>query len=391
MLLGEYMKISKRSKQIEHSLSRELFNRAKQYDNVIDLTLGDPDLLPDLGIQEAACEAIRKGYTKYSANAGMIELRKAIAESTKKEYNISVSPNDELVVTVGGMEALFLSLSCLIDDGDEVIVFAPYYVNYIQMIRMCGGTPVIIETEESRGFQFSKEQLQNAITNKTSVMIINSPCNPTGHVISSEGLDYLAEVAIENDITIISDEVYRTLIYDDCTHDSIIIRTGMKERTVLVDSMSKRFSMTGYRLGYAIAPKDLIAEMTKMQENVAACAPLPSQHAGIYAYTSLLDNNCIRDEFAKRRDYIFPALNNISGLSCLKPEGTFYLFVNISDSGLNCLDFAYRLLEEQQVAVVPGITYGEKYTDYIRIAYTVNVDKLKEAVNRIEMFMSQFN
>lgn len=384
------MKISKRSQAVEHSLSRELFNRAKEYNNVIDLTLGDPDLKPNKGVQEAACAAIRNGQTNYSANAGLYLLRKAIADCVEKEYSISVNPSSEVIATVGGMEALFLSLSCLIDEGDEVIVFAPYYVNYIQMIRMCGGIPVIVETEETNGFQFTKEQLDNSITDKTIAIILNSPCNPTGQTVSPDNLDYIAKVANNKDITIISDEVYRTLIYDNYYHDSIITREGLKKRTVLIDSMSKRFSMTGYRLGYAIAPKELIENMTKMQENVAACAPLPSQYAGIFAYSELLEDDSVLKEFSVRRNYMLNAINSIDGLSCLETRATFYLFVNISKTGMNCLDFANKLLEEQQVAVVPGITYGRKYIDYVRIAYTVNVDRLIEAVYRIKEFMKHF-
>lgn len=384
------MKLSKKGKAIEPSLTRKLFNLAKQYDDVIDLTLGDPDVIPNEIIREAAISAITKGSTRYSANAGLIELRKSIADSFSKEYGFSINPESEIVATVGGMEALYLALSCLIDDGDEVIVIAPYYVNYIEMIKLCGGTPVVVYTDEKDGFQCNAEQIEKEITDKTIAIIVNTPCNPTGMVLSRASLNAIAELAKKYDLSVVSDEVYKTLIYDEKKHESILSIEGMRERTVLVDSLSKRFSMTGYRLGYAVAPSELISCMTKMQENVAACAPLPSQYAGIAAYTLCDEDTSLRDTFEKRRDYLADAINKIDGLHCNVPQGAFYLFVNIASTGLDCLSFAYRLLEEEQVAVVPGKCYGKKYDNYIRIAYTLDIQRLKDAVIRIKRFMRQF-
>lgn len=381
------MKFAKRAQTIEHSLTRELFDKAKNYDNVIDLTLGDPDILPSEKIRKAACDAVIKGQTRYSANAGLPELREAICRCMKKEYQVSFEPNSEVIVTVGGMEALYLSLACILDEGDEVIIQAPYYVNYVQMVRMCGGVPVIINTAEESGFAFTEEQLKNAITDRTAAIIINSPCNPTGVVLGAEILDKIAEIARQNNLFVISDEVYRTLLYDGCRYESIITRPGMKDHTILIDSFSKRFAMTGYRVGYAAASADMVANMAKMQENVAACAPLPSQYAAIAAYNECVEDSFVYETFAKRHEYMVQAINSIEGLYCRRPEGAFYLFVNISSTSLDCVEFAYKLLEAEQVAVVPGISYGSEYHNYIRIAYTRDLEQLKAAAARITRFM----
>ena len=294
-----------------------------------------------------------------------------------------------MILTVGGMEGLFLSLNCIIDDGDEVIVPAPYYVNYIQMIRMCGGVPIVVNTTEESGFCITAKQIEDAITEKTVAIIINTPCNPTGEVIDKQTLEEIAQIAQKFDLTVISDEVYRTLIFDDVQHNSILSCPNMKERTVVIDSLSKRFAMTGYRIGYAVGPQELIANMIKMQENVAACAPLPSQHAAIAAYLECAEDTSLCEEFEKRRNFIFESINKIEGLSCRKPAATFYLFVNIEQTGMNSIDFAYRLLESKQVAVVPGITYGQAFDHYIRIAFTLDIEVMKIGVERIRAFMNE--
>lgn len=381
------MKISKCAQAIELSLTRHLFNMAKEYDNVIDLTLGDPDIPPSETIRKAASDAVMAGKTRYSANAGLLSFREVIAESFKKEYGLAVEPSKNVMVTVGGMEALYLSLASIVDAGDEVVIFAPYYVNYRQMVRMCGGVPVVVNTLEEEGYAIKEEALRNAITDKTVALIINTPCNPTGAVLDKSSLEAVAKLAIEYDLTVISDEVYKNLIYDDKQHCSIINISGMEKRTLVIDSLSKRFAMTGYRVGFAVGYEEIIANMTKLQENIAACAPLPSQHAGIAAFLNCADDSFIVDEFEERRNYMYEAINSIDGLSCIKPAATFYLFVNIDKLGLDSKSFAYQLLEKEQVAVVPGITYGENYDNYFRIAYTMKIDVLEKAVIRIRRFV----
>lgn len=383
------MKISRTANAVKPSLTRKLYDLAKQYDDTIDLTLGDPDISPNVVIKEAACEAIMSGKTRYSANAGLLSLREVLARQFEKEYGLSVDPTRNLIVTIGGMEALFLALQCLIDTGDEVIVPAPYYVNYVQMVRMCGGVPIIINTTEESGFLVSAEQIEQAITSKTVAIILNTPSNPTGQLIDGSTLDKIAKVVVKNDLAVISDEVYKTLIFDDRKHESIVTRPGMEERTIVVDSLSKRFAMTGYRIGYAFAPQDMIESMTKLQENVAACAPLPSQYAAISAYLKCSDDEGGRDLFGARCKYMYEAVKEIPQLSCTKPAATFYLFVNIEKTGLDSFTFAQRLLEKQHVAVAPGITYGEAYDGYIRIACTLDIVELEKAVERLQRFVAE--
>ena len=385
------MKLSKRASQLETSPTRKLYDMAKQYNDVINLTLGDPDIHPCWEIKKAACDAIMDGKTRYSSNAGLIELRKIICDNFQDEYGVNVRPEDNVIVTVGGMEALYLTFTALLGSEDEIIVLAPYYVNYVQMIKLCGGTPVVINAFANTGFRHSIVEIKEAITEKTVAIVLNSPSNPTGVELDSSLLDDIAEIAIEHDLVVISDEVYRTILYDNKAHDSIIKRPHMQERTVLIDSVSKRFAMTGYRLGYAMAPKNIIESMVRLQENVCACAPLPSQYAAICAYKEHRNDKEICKIYEKRRDYLIRAISNIEKIKCVKPDGTFYLFINISETGMDCTEFAYKLLKQEHVAVVPGVAYGEAYSEYIRIAYTLEISGLREAVRRLKYFIEHTN
>lgn len=382
------MKISKVTNSIETSLTRHLFNMAKNYDDVIDLTLGDPDVPPLKEIKSAACDSIMQDKLRYSANAGLLSLRECIAKNYKKETGLEIDSAKNVAVTVGGMEGLYLALKAMIDPGDEVIILAPYYVNYKQMISLCGGVPVVVETFQENGFIPKIEDIERKITDRTIGIIVNSPCNPTGAVIPFSVLSGIAKLTKKYDLAVISDEVYCKLVYDeDIEHISIATIPGMSKRTIVIDSLSKRQAMTGYRVGFAIASEDIITAMVKLQENIAACVPVSSQYAAITAFEKCADDSSLRDEFRRRRDFIYPAINSIDGLQCEKPHATFYLFVNVNGTGLNGLDFAYKLLEEEHVAVVPGITYGDSYGDYIRIAYTMNIEKLELAVTRIVRFI----
>lgn len=381
------MKIANRSKQIVSSLTRALFNETKKYNGVIDLTLGDPDFDTPKNIKEAGVKAILNNKTHYSENAGLIEARKAVCEHIKEIWDIDAS-TENVAITVGGMEALYLALLSIVDPGDEVIIFAPYYVNYFQMIAMCGGTPVIVDGYDSKkGISIEKELLEDKITEKTVAIIINSPNNPTGGVIPKESLRAIAELSQKYDIAVISDEVYRVLTYDGNKHESILQFDEAKKRTILIDSLSKEFCMTGWRIGYAYGPSDIIASMVKLQENVAACASVPAQYALISAYRSNISNKAIVDEFCKRRDQLCESLSRFKGIKYQKPQGTFYLFVDISDLNMSGEEFAYRLLREKHVAVVPGKAYGDSYDKYIRIAFTKDIKVLEEAAERIGEFI----
>ncbi len=382
------MRLSEITNAVEPSLTRQLFNMAKQYNDVIDLTLGDPDIIPNEKIRKAASEAIVNGQTRYSANAGLIEVRNEVAALFSKEYGINVQGNENVIMTVGGMEGLYLAIASIVNPGDEIIIHAPYYVNYVQMIKMCGGVPVIIETSEENKFAFSIQDVVNAISEKTVAIVLNTPSNPTGQLLSSELLDDIARLAIEKDLYVISDEVYRTLIFEG-KHDSVITREGMIERTIVVDSFSKRFAMTGYRIGYSVGPTEWIESMVKMQENVAACAPLPSQYAAIAAIKECSEDTSLCEIFKERTQIFASQINeNEDGyIHCLPPVATFYLFINIEKTGLNSLDFAYKLLEEEHIAVAPGISYGKAYDKYVRVACTLDKEILSKAAVKINRFV----
>ncbi len=383
------MKISKMAAGIQKSLTRQLFDKAKQYDNVIDFTLGDPDYPTPKVIRDAGCGAIQAGATKYSANAGLLQLRSTLSERIRSDTGVRYDPDSEIIVTVGAMEALYLSLCCMIDPGDEVIIPAPYWVNYCHMVQMCGGQPVLVYANEEDDFIVNIDEIENAVTEKTAAIILNSPNNPTGTIYDRNSLKRLCDLAKRHDFTIIWDECYKHIIYE-AEFVSILEFEGMKDRAVVINSCSKEFSMTGWRLGYAAAPKELVENMTKLQENIVACASLPSQYAAIEAFGhGIPEVEQMRKGFEHRRDTLVNGINDIDKLSCKLPKGTFYAFVNISKTGLGSIDFAYKLLEKKQVAVVPGVTYGDRYDSYIRIAYTMNEDKIVEGVKRIKEFTDE--
>ena len=376
---------------IKPSLTRTLFNMAKVYDDVIDFTLGDPDVPTHQKIKDAGCKAIQDSKTRYSQNAGLLELRNVISDYYIRKEGFEYDPISEIMVTVGAMEGLYLALLSITNPGDEYIIPAPYYVNYGQMVHMCGGIPVIVDKPSEEPLTFRIEDIEAAITPKTKAIIINTPSNPSGKIISWNKIEKLAELAKKHDLYVISDEVYKCLIYGENKFKSIVSIEGMRERTILTNSLSKEFCMTGWRIGYVLANKEIVANMTKLQENVCACAPLPSQYAAIEALSSKEDYSAnMKSIFSERRDALVSGINSIKGLSCTPPDATFYLMVDISKTGLKSFDFACKLLESVHVAVVPGVTYGQSCDNYVRIAFTKNVDVIKQGVERIATFMSQF-
>lgn len=387
------MKISDIASNMSPSPTRKLFDMAKQYTDTIDFTLGDPDVKTPIEIRNAGCNAIMEGKTRYSSNAGLIELRKAISKSILKRNNVEYSPQSEIIVTVGAMEAIYVSLLCLLNPGDEVIILEPYWINYRHMVLMCGGVPVIVDDFEDKDkFLINSEAIESKITNKTKAMIINSPNNPSGIVYNKEFIGKIAQIALKYDITVIADEVYRSLIYDDVEYTSILDFAGMKDHTVLVYSFSKEFAMTGWRIGYAAAPENLISAMTKLQENIVACAPLSSQHSLIDVLNDdEFNTNSILAEFAKRRNCVAQEMQTIPMLDMNLPDGTFYAFINVKKTGLSCTEFAYKLLEQEHVAVVPGNAYGECGNDYIRIAFTIETEQITEGFSRIRRFCQKLN
>ncbi|MBE6280814.1 MAG: pyridoxal phosphate-dependent aminotransferase [Bacteroides sp.] len=384
------MKVSEVSQQVQPSLTRKLFNLAKQYDNVIDFTLGDPDVQPHQDIKDAGCRAIQQGKTRYSQNAGLLELRQVITQYYKRKEGFEFDPLKEIIVTVGAMEGLYLALLSLLDPEDEVIIPAPYYVNYVQMVKMCHAVPVVVDNPNADALSFNVEDVEKSITPKTRAIIINTPSNPSGKIIPWEKIEQLAQIAKEHDLVVIADEVYKCLIYDQTLFKSIVSIEGMRERTILINSLSKEFCMTGWRIGYVIAPEEVVATMTKLQENVVACAPLPSQYAAIQALSG--EENYSRnmvDIFTKRRNVLVEGIQTIPLLKCTPPDATFYLMVDISATGMKSEEFAIELLKSVQVALVPGITYGVSCDNYVRIAFTLDEEKIREGIKRIASFVNQ--
>lgn len=376
---------------VQLSLVRSLFNEAKKYNDVIDFTLGDPDVQPHPAIKDAACAAIQQGKTRYSQNAGLIDLRKTISAYYERKEGFKFSPETEVMVTVGAMEGLYLALISMLNPSDEVIIPAPYYVNYTQMVRMCHAVPVIIDNPDRTNLSFDVSDIEKAITPKTRAIMINTPSNPSGRIIPQDKIAGIAELAKKYDLVVISDEVYKCLIYDNIPFRSIAAIEGMRERTILINSLSKEFCMTGYRIGYVLAPEEIIAAMTKLQENVCACAPLPSQYAAIKALSGEEDySKNMVDIFTERRNVLYEGLSKIEKFDVKAPEATFYMMVDISKTGMNSIDFCYAMLRAVHVAAVPGVTYGQCCNHYVRIAFTLDIEKIKEGVRRITEFVSSF-
>jgi aminotransferase len=382
------IKTSNISANIKTSLTRQLFNLAKQYDDVVDFTLGDPDVQTHQSIKDAACRAIQDGRTRYSQNAGLLALRETIHDYYMRKENLDYMADGETIVTVGAMEGLYLALLALLDPGDEVLIPAPYYVNYVQMCQMCNAVPVVIDNPDADGLTFNVEDIEAAITPRTRLIMINTPSNPSGKIIPHEKLEAIADMAKRHDLVVISDEVYKSLIYDRDDYRSIAAIDGMRERTILINSLSKEFCMTGWRIGYVLGPSEVITAMTKLQENVAACAPLPSQYAAIEALSGTGDySGAMVEVFRRRRDLLTAGIQAIKGLECTAPEATFYLMVDISATGMTSEEFAFELLKKEHVALVPGITYGKCCDRYVRIAFTVDEDIIREGVARIRRFV----
>lgn len=373
---------------IKLSLVRSLFNEAKKYDDVIDFTLGDPDVQTHQAIKDAACAAIQAGKTRYSQNAGLLELRQTISKYYERKEGFLYNPAAEIIVTVGAMEGLYLALISMLNPGDEVIMPAPYYVNYAQMVRMCHAVPVIVDNPERADLSFDVADIEKSITSKTRAIIINTPSNPSGRIIPQDKVDGIAMLAKKYDLVVISDEVYKCLIYDNIPFKSIVAIDGMRERTILINSLSKEFCMTGYRIGYVLAPEEIIAAMTKLQENICACAPLPSQYAAIKALDGEEDySKNMVGIFTERRNTLFEGLSEIDKISVKAPEATFYMMVDISKTSMDSIDFCYALLRSVHVAAVPGVTYGQCCNHYIRMAFTLDIEKIKVGISRIKKFV----
>ena len=379
------MQISAVSRSIDPQLVRIIYEEAKKYNDVIDLTLGDPDIATPDYISAAGIKALQEGKTKYTANAGLPALREAICRDVKARTGVSYTV-DEVCVTAGAMGALFLSAMSVLDAGDEMIILEPHWPNYAGMVKMCHAVPVFVNAlDESTVIA----DIKAALTPRTRAIIINSPSNPTGRLLGSDVLKGIAEIAKANDLYVFSDEVYHTIVFKGA-YRSILSYEGMRERCILIDSLSKRFSMTGWRLGFACAPRGIAEKMALMQEHVNSCACMFAQYAGIAALDdSKQAEEQIKSLFFERCSALSKALDSCSRLSCPMPEGTFYLWVDISATGLTSEEFAMGLLRQEHVAVVPGNAFNKAGEGYIRIACTLDTLVLMRAAQKITRFVAQ--
>lgn len=377
------------ARNIKPSGIRRFFDIANEMDDVISLSIGEPDFFTPWHIREAAITALEKGKTRYTANRGMIALREEICKFFKKKYQLSYQPETEVLVTVGGSEAIDMALRCIISEGEEVIIPEPCFVCYDPLTRMAGGVPVAIQTKAENEFRLTAEELENAITEKTKALIFPYPNNPTGAVMRREHLEALTEVIIKHDLIVLSDEIYSELTYGDRPHVSIASLPGMRERTIVINGFSKTYSMTGWRMGYAVAPKELIAPMTKLHQYAIMSAPTISQFAAIEALRNGDDDIAeMRDQYDMRRRLIVDGLNRL-GLTCFEPEGAFYVFPSIQSTGMTSDEFCERLIYDKHVAVVPGTAFGACGEGYIRISYAYSIKHLSEALNRIAAFLKE--
>ena len=382
--------ISEKCRVMKPSGIRKFFDIAAQMDNVISLGVGEPDFQTPWNVRQAAITSLEKGKTKYTANSGLAELRKAISENIRKNTGVSYCDNDEIIVTVGGSEGIDISIRTLIESGDEVLIVEPCFVCYAPIVSLCGGVPVSVQTTEETQFRLTPEMLREKITDKTKLLILPFPNNPTGAIMERSDLEAIAEVIRDTNILILSDEIYSSLTYGT-KHCSIIEIEGMKERTIYVNGFSKAYAMTGWRLGYVAGPKPIIKQMLKIHQYGIMSSPTVSQYAAVEALENC-DEDIVkmRDEYAMRRRWLVKALNDI-GLTCFEPKGAFYVFPSIKSTGLTSEEFCERLVYEHNVAVVPGNAFGECGEGYIRISYAYSLKHIMTAIDRIKEFLADLD
>lgn len=365
---------------------RRFFDLAQTMDQVISLGVGEPDFTTPWAVIEASYHSLEKGYTAYTANAGLLELREAISRFLDTYFNVKYDPKEEVLVTVGASQAIDVAFRTLLNPGDEVIVVEPSFVSYVPTIKLAGGVPVIVSTDEAHAFRLQKEDLLRVITPKTKAILLCSPNNPTGALLNKADLADLREVIIEHDLFVVSDEIYADLVYDE-SYTSIASLADMYERTLLISGFSKAFAMTGWRLGYVCGPKAIIEAMTKIHQYTIMSAPTMAQYGALEAIQhGRADVLMMKESYQQRRNYIVKALNEM-GLKCHLPGGAFYVFPSIQSTGLSSEAFAEQLLLSERVAVVPGHVFGDSGEGYIRCSYAASMKQLQEAMARIERFL----
>ena len=381
--------ISDRVRDVKFSGIRKFFDIAATVDNVISLSIGEPDFKTPWNIRKEAIKALEKGKTTYTANSGLIQLRRAIADYTERKNGIKYDPDKEIVVTVGGSEAIDCAFRALLNPGDEVLVPEPSFVCYGPLVNIAGGTPVIVETKLENNFKLTAEEIREKLTDKTKVLVLPYPNNPTGAVMRRGELEEIAEVLRGTNVIVVSDEIYGELTYGDERHVSIAEIDGMQERTVLINGFSKAFSMTGWRMGYFAAPEPIATQMLKIHQYGIMCSPTVSQYAAVAALIECDDDvQHMKEEYDARRRFIVKGFNEL-GLTCFEPEGAFYAFPCVKSTGLSSLDFCTKLLQSKKVAIVPGDAFGESGEGFVRVSYAYSLTHLNTALERIGEFLNE--
>ncbi len=380
--------LGRTASSIKPSGIRKYFDIAATLDDVISLGIGEPDFYTPWPIRRSAIRTLERGKTFYTANSGLLKLRQAISSYTLVRSGVEYCPSDEIIVTVGGSEAIDITIRTLIDPGDEVIIPEPSFVCYRPIVLLAGGVPVTINTKRENNFKLTAEELRAAITPKTKLLVLPYPNNPTGAIMTKNDLEPIAAALADTNIAILTDEIYSELTYGR-SHYSIISLPGMKERTVYVNGFSKAFSMTGWRLGYMCGPKEIIKHALKIHQYGIMSSPTVSQYAAIEALTSCEEDvKSMVSEYDTRRKYLVNSFNGM-GLDCFTPEGAFYVFPSIASTGLSSEEFCEKLLYSKRVAVIPGTAFGDCGEGYIRVSYAYSLKHLTEAVKRIREFLSE--
>ncbi|MCI6409338.1 MAG: aminotransferase class I/II-fold pyridoxal phosphate-dependent enzyme [Lachnospiraceae bacterium] len=379
--------LSKTITEIKPSGIRKFFDIASERKDTISLGVGEPDFDTPWHIRDEGIYSLEKGKTFYTSNLGLIELREEINNYLKRRFDVFYDPKSEIIITVGGSEAIDIGLRAMLDPGDEVLIPQPSYVSYEPCTILAGGVPVIIELKNENEFRLTKEELLDAITDKTKVLILPFPNNPTGAIMERKDLEDIAKICIEKDIFVMSDEIYSELTYGK-DHVSIASLPGMKERTILINGFSKSYAMTGWRLGYACGPKTIIEQMTKIHQFAIMCAPTTSQYAAVEAIKNGDEDVAkMRESYNQRRNFLMNAFKEM-GLPCFEPFGAFYVFPCIKEFNMTSEEFAFALLDAENLAVVPGTAFGDCGEGFLRISYAYSIEKLKIAMGRMEHFIN---
>ena len=380
--------LSKTIVNIKPSGIRKFFDLASERKDTISLGVGEPDFDTPWHIRDEGIYSLEKGRTFYTSNSGLIELREELSRYYDRRFNVSYDPRKETIITVGGSEAIDIALRAMVDPGDEVIVPQPSYVSYEPCAILAGAKPVIIELKNEDDFRLTAQELTDAITDKTKILILPFPNNPTGAIMERSDLEAIAKICIEKDIFVLSDEIYAELTYKN-DHVSIASIPGMRERTIVINGFSKAYAMTGWRLGYAMGPEEIIAQMTKIHQFAIMCAPTTSQYAAVEAVRNGdEDVKKMRTSYNQRRNFLMNAFKEMN-LPCFEPFGAFYVFPDIREFKMTSEEFAFALLDAQNIAVVPGTAFGDSGEGFLRISYAYSIEKLRTAMERISQFIGE--